>query len=185
MGGILLSDIKKSRPQAAAMAHIVGFSFYRKSKNSESIVDRKSQTYCGKSDQFVKTSERIVDSNIENMDPNILDISHISISDSVTDEIIENSNLSMMIDPDVFEMSIVSESGKGKLTNGQLVKNISMKDCGNVESAIEADSKSVKGKKSQGNITKDSVNVNVESALEALEADSKSVKGKKRALEAD
>ena len=110
MGGILLSDIKKSRPQAAAMAHIVGFSFYKKSKNS------------GKSDQFVKTSERIVDSNIENMDPNILDISHISISDSVTEEIIENPDLSAMIDTDIFETSILSESGKGKLTNGQLVK---------------------------------------------------------------
>merc|ERR1712240_359891 len=146
------------------------------------------------------------------MEPNILDISHISISDSVTDEIIENPNLSMMIDPDVFETSILSESGKGKLTNGQLVKNMSMKDCLNVESAIEAvnvnveialealsleadsksvkgkkcaleaDSKSVKGKKSQGNITKDFVNVNIKSALEA---DSKSVKGRKRALEAD
>merc|ERR1712240_372371 len=130
------------------------------------------------------------------MEPNILDISHISLSESVTDVIIENSNLSMMIDPDVFEMSIVSECGKGKLTNGQLVKNISMKDCLNVKSAIEADSKSVKGKKraleadsksvkgkkSQGNITKDCVNVNIESALEA---DSKSVKGKKRSLEVD
>ena len=162
MGGILLSDIKKSRPQATAMAHIVGFSFYKKSKNSETIVDRKSQTSCGKSDQFVKTSERIVDSNIENMDPNILDISHISISDSVTEEIIENPDLSAMIDTDIFETSILSESGKGKLTNGQLVKNMSMKDCLNVESAIEA------------------VNVNVEIGLEAisLEADSKSVKGK-------
>ena len=68
LGGILLSDIKKSRPQAAAIAHIVGFSFYKKSKNSETIVDRKSKTSCGKSDQFVKTSERIVDSNIENID---------------------------------------------------------------------------------------------------------------------
>merc|ERR1712240_898616 len=94
------------------------------------------------------------------MEPNILDISHISISDSVTDEIIENPNLSMMIDPDVFETSILSESGKGKLTNGQLVKNMSMKDCLNVESAIEA------------------VNVNVEIGVEAisLEAD-QSVEG--------
>ena len=150
MGGILPSDIKKSRPQATAMAHIVGFSFYKKSKNSETIVDRKSKTSCGKSDQFVKTSERIVDSNIENMDPNILDISHISISDSVTDEIIENPNLSAMIDTDIFETSILSESGKGKLKNGQLVKNMSMKDCLNVESAIEA------------------VNVNVEIGLEAI-----------------
>ena len=108
MGGILPSDIKKSRPQATAMASILGLSFYKKSKNSETIVDRKSKTSCGKSDQFVKTSERIVDSNIGNMEPNILDISHISLSESVTDEIIENSNLSMMIDPDVFEMSIVS-----------------------------------------------------------------------------
>ena len=61
MGGILLSDIKKSRPQAAAMAHSGGFSFYKRAKNSESSVDRKSQTYSGKSDQFVKTSERFVD----------------------------------------------------------------------------------------------------------------------------
>ena len=85
------------------MAHIVGFSFYKKSKNSESIVDRKSQTYCGKSDQFVKTSERIVDSNNENMDPNILDVSLISISESVTEEFIENPDLSAIINTEIFE----------------------------------------------------------------------------------
>ena len=123
------------KTSTSAMASILGLSFYRKSKTS-----------CEKSDNFVKTSETIVDSNVDNMEPNILDISHISLPETVTDEIIENPNLSMIIDTDVFEMSFVSESGKGKLTNGQLVKNISMKDCLNVESAIEADSKSVKGK---------------------------------------
>ena len=140
------------------------------------------------------------------MDPNILDVSLISISDYVTEKFIENPNLSAIIDTEIFETSILSESGKGKLTNGQLVKNMSMKDCLNVESAIEAVNvnveigleaisleadQSVEGGKSQGNITKDCVNGNIESAAEsvkgkkrALEAHPKSVKGKKRALEA-
>ena len=118
MGGILLSDIKKSRPQATAMAHILGLSFYKKSKNSETIVDRKSKTSCGKSDQFVKTSERIVDSNVENMEPNILDISHISLPETVIDECNENPNLSMIIDTDVFEMSQLVKVEKG---NWQMV----------------------------------------------------------------
>ena len=144
VGVILPSDSKKSRPQNYSAMAFLGLSFYRKSKTS-----------CENSENIVKTSETreiteistIVDSNVDNMEPNILDISHISLPETVTDEIIENPNLSAMIDPDVFETSILSESGKGKLTNGQLVKNISMKDCLNVESAIEADSKSVKGKK--------------------------------------
>ena len=125
----------------------LGLSFYRKSKTS-----------CENSENIVKTSETreiteistIVDSNVDNMEPDLLNISHISVPETLIDECNENQNLSMLIDPEVFDMSIVSESGKGKLTNGQLVKNISMKDCVNVESALEADSKSVKGKKIQG-----------------------------------
>ena len=113
MGGILPADIKKSRPQTSAMASFLGLSFYRKFKTSETIVDRKSKTSCEKSDNFVKTSETIVDSNVDNMEPNILDISHISLPETVIDECNENPNLSMIIDPEVFEMSNVSESGKG------------------------------------------------------------------------
>merc|ERR1712240_109482 len=162
--------------------------------------DRKSQTSSGKSDQFVKTSERFVDSNNENMDPELLDFSLISVSESLAEEFIGNvgnANLSGIIDPSIFDTSMLSESGKGKLTNGQLVKNKSMKDCLNVENAVEAVNvnveigieaisleadQSVEGGKSQGNITKDCVNGNIECTLQA---DPKSVKGKKRALEAD
>merc|ERR1712240_186401 len=157
--------------------------------------DRKSQTSSGKSDQFVKTSERFVDSNNENMDPELLDFSLISVSESLAEEFIGNvgnANLSAIIDPAIFDASMLSESGKGKLTNGQLVKNKSMKDCLNVESAVEAVNvnveigveaisleadQSVEGGKSQGDITKDCVNGNIESAAE-------SDKGKKRALAA-
>ena len=60
MGVILPSDSKKSRPQTSAMASFLGLNFYRKSKTS-----------CEKSDNFVKTSETIVDSNVDNMEPNI------------------------------------------------------------------------------------------------------------------
>merc|ERR1712240_395585 len=171
--------------------------------------DRKSQTSSGKSDQFVKTSERFVDSNNENMDPELLDVSLISVSESLAEEFIGNvgnSNLSGIIDPSIFDTSMLSESGKGKLTNGQLVKNKSMKDCLNVENAVEAVNvnveigveaisleadQSVEGGKSQGDITKDCVNGNIESAAEsdkgkkrALAAPPKSVKGKKCALKA-
>ena len=117
MGGILLSVIKKSRPLAAAMAHSGGFSFYKRANNSESSVDRKSQTSSGKSDQFVKTSERFVDSNNENMDPELLDVSLISVSESLAEEFIGhvgNANLSGIIDPSIFDTSMLSESGKGK-----------------------------------------------------------------------
>merc|ERR1712240_523543 len=171
--------------------------------------DRKSQTSSGKSDQFVKTSERFVDSNNENMDPELLDVSLISVSESFAEEFsgkVGNSNLSAIIDPSIFDTSMLSESGKGKLTNGQLVKNKSMKDCLNVENAVESVNvnveigveaisleadQNVEGGKSQGDITKDCVNGNIESAAEsdkgkkpALAAPPKSVKGKKRALKA-
>ena len=119
MGVILPSDIKKSRPQTSAMASFLGLSFYRKSKTS-----------CEKSDNFVKTSETIVDSNVDNMEPHFFYILLISVPETIIDECNENLNLSMLIDPEVFDASIVSandfkgdsKSEKGKLTNGQLVK---------------------------------------------------------------
>ena len=85
----------------------------------------------------------------------------------------ENPNLSVLIDPDVFNASIISandlkgdsKSEKGKMTNGQMVKNTSKKDNVNVESALEGDLKSVKGKITKGQMikngrsNKDNINV--------------------------
>ena len=115
------------KTSTSAMAFL-GLSFYRKSKTS-----------CENSENIVKTSETreiteistIVDSNVDNMEPDLLNISHISVPETIIDECNENQNLSMLIDPDVFDASIVSandfkgdsKSEKGKLTNGQLVKN--------------------------------------------------------------
>ena len=118
------------------MAHSGGFSFYKRAKNSESSVDRKSQTSSGKSDQFVKTSERLVDSNNENMEHELMDVSIISFSESLADEVLENvgnANLTAELDPSIFDTSNLSEMGKSQLTNGQLVKNRSMKDFFNLE----------------------------------------------------
>ena len=72
------------------MAHSGGFSFYKRANNSESSVDRKSQTSSGKSDQFVRTSERLVDSNNENMEHELMDVSVISFSESLAEEVIGN-----------------------------------------------------------------------------------------------
>ena len=177
------------------MAHSGGFGFYKRASNSESSVDRKTQTSSGNSEQVVRTSERLVGSNNVNMEHDLMNVSIISFPDSLTDEVIENvgnANLTAELDPSIFDTSMLSESGKGKLTNGQLVKNKSMKDCLNVENAVEAVNdnveigveaisleadQSVEGGKSQGDITKDCVNGNIESAAE-------SDKGKKRALAA-
>ena len=64
----------------------------------------------------------------------MLNIQRISVPDTLIDDIDivmnENPNLSVLIDPDVFNASIISandfkgdsKSEKGKLTNGQLVK---------------------------------------------------------------
>ena len=141
-------------------------------------MDRKSQTSSGKSDQFVKTSERFVDSNNENMDPDMLDISLISVSESLAEEFIGNANLSAIIDPEIFDTSILSESGKGKLTNGQLVKNKSMKDFFNLENAVEAVNDNVEiGVEAISLEADQSVEGgNIESAAEALAAPPKSVK---------
>ena len=49
---------------------------------------------------------------------------------------------------------IYKDTWQGKITNGQLVKNTSKKDCVNVESALEADLKSVKVNITKGQMIK-------------------------------
>ena len=45
---------------------------------------------------------------MDNMDTDLLNISRISVPETIIDECNENQNLSMLIDPDVFNVSIVS-----------------------------------------------------------------------------
>ena len=113
------------------MAHSGGFGFYKRASNSESSVDRKTQTSSGNSEQVVRTSERLVGSNNVNMEHDLMNVSIISFPESLADEVIENvgnANLTAELDPSIFDTSNLSEMGKSQLTNGQLVKNRSMKE---------------------------------------------------------
>ena len=160
------------------MAHSGGFGFYKRANNSESSVDRKTQTSSGNSEQVVRTSERLVGSNNENMEHELMDVSIISFSESLADEVLENvgnANLTAELDPSILDISILSESGKSQLTNGQLVKNRSMKDFfnlenDNVEIGVEA-------------ISLEPVQ-SVESAAEALAAPPKSVEANPKSVKA-
>ena len=160
------------------MAHSGGFGFYKRASNSESSVDRKTQTSSGNSEQVVRTSERLVGSNNENMEHDLMNVSIISFPESLADEVIENvgnANLTAELDPSIFDTSNLSEMGKSQLTNGQLVKNRSMKDLFNLENDnVEIGVESISLEPVQS----------VESAAEALAAPPKSVEANPKSVKA-
>ena len=115
------------KTSTSAMAFL-GLSFYGKSKTSSENNENIAKTPCSSETSEITEKSTIVDSSVDIMNTDLLNISRISVPDTLIDDIDivmnENPNLSVIIDPDVFNTSIISAKDSKGDSKSEKVKMI-------------------------------------------------------------
>ena len=107
------------------MAFLGLLGFYGKSKTSSENNENIAKTPSSSETSEITEKSTIVDSSVDNVDTDLLNISRISVPDNLIDDLVnENPNLSVLIDPDVFNASIISANDFKDDSKSEKVKMI-------------------------------------------------------------